>query len=190
MYTEACLQLLNGTWGGIVLLTAVSKVKSEFWSSTFEPTWTSKCSEKNGHLNIYNSMTTVQTPSEDEDHVTWLKAPEYPLNWLWGKIVIQYIWLWNGALHYFWYSKYTLILILECRTFPVTSIFYTAVLLLSLKYNIWKLVSPLLRTGCTSVSLALNTRRPPPVGDWCELPPHEASFKSKFHLEVYLTPAK
>lgn len=40
---------------------------------------------KHGHLNIYSSMTSGQTPSVDEDHMTRLKAPEQllkgPCDW-------------------------------------------------------------------------------------------------------------
>lgn len=46
------------------------------FKSVFKLTWSLKCSEKNGYLNAYNSLKTVQTPAAEEDHVTWSKAPE------------------------------------------------------------------------------------------------------------------
>ena len=51
-------------------------------NSSFTATWTRSpsCSPKNGNLNIYNFITTEQTPSADEDHVISSKAPEQLLN--------------------------------------------------------------------------------------------------------------
>ncbi len=47
--------------------------------------------QKNGNLNIHNSMTTGQTPSAEEDRVVWLKAPEQQQTWsLWRDCFANY----------------------------------------------------------------------------------------------------
>lgn len=46
-----------------------------------------KVLEKNKNLDIYNSMTTGQTPSTEEDHVRHSNAPEEQLNGPYGEIV-------------------------------------------------------------------------------------------------------